>query len=106
MNGFVEIFRSKSLFGEVTNIGMNEEISIGDLVREIANLMKVDVEIRSEGKRIRPENSEVERLCCDNSKILSKTSWKPKYHLKTGLAETIDFLKSNLSSYKSELYNV
>jgi NAD dependent epimerase/dehydratase len=104
--GFVEILQSKSLYGEVTNIGMNEEISIGDLVRKIEILLSVDIEVQSDEQRRRPQNSEVGQLRCDNSKILSHTSWKPQYSLVTGLGETIAFVKDNLALYKSELYNV
>ena len=32
--GFLEIFKSEKLFGEITNIGMSQEISIGDLSRK------------------------------------------------------------------------
>ncbi|MGA9407999.1 MAG: NAD-dependent 4,6-dehydratase LegB [Bacteroidota bacterium] len=106
VNGFVEIFKSESLDGEVTNIGMNKEVSVGDLVQKIANLMQIEIEIQSDEPRVRPEKSEVERLCCDNTKILTHTHWSPKYSLEAGIAETIDFLKSNLNMYKSELYNV
>ncbi len=106
VNGFVEIFKSESLDGEVTNIGMNKEVSVGDLVQKIANLMQIEIEIQSDKPRVRPEKSEVERLCCDNTKILTHTHWSPKYSLEAGIAETIDFLKSNLNMYKSELYNV
>jgi len=70
---------------------MNAEISIGDLVQLIANLMDVQVEIVETDERIRPENSEVERLCCDNRKLLDKTNWRPNYTLEQGLLETIQW---------------
>ncbi len=106
VNGFIEIAKSNELIGEITNIGINEEISIGDIVKLISKLMNSKIEIESVEERVRPENSEVERLNCDNSKILSKTNWKPKYNLKAGLLETIKWLKNNISLYKPEIYNV
>ena len=39
VNGFIEILKTDRLFGEVTNIGMNQEISIGELAHTIAELM-------------------------------------------------------------------
>ncbi|MCH7826981.1 MAG: GDP-mannose 4,6-dehydratase [Bacteroidetes bacterium] len=105
-NGFLEIYKANGLYGEITNIGMNEEISIGNLVKLIAEVMKVDIKIVSDEKRIRPDKSEVERLMCNNSKIIENTNWKPDYTLKQGLLETIDFLKNNLHDYKSDIYNV
>jgi len=106
VSGFYEIFKSDNLFGEVTNIGMNEEISIGDLANTIVKLMNVDVEIISEEERIRPDMSEVERLRCDNTKIINNTAWKPQYNLERGLTVTIDWLTQNLRYYKPEMYHV
>jgi NAD dependent epimerase/dehydratase len=105
-NGFLEIYRSDNFFGEVTNIGMNSEVSIGELVKEIMKIMAVDIPVVSEEKRIRPENSEVERLVCNNEKLLNGSSWKPEYGLKQGLSETINWFKENIQTYKAELYHI
>jgi len=106
--GFEEIYKSDLLFGEVTNIGMNAEISIGELAKLITGLMNVELSIKSTDERIRPENSEVERLFCENAKLLKHTSWKPNYTLEQGIAEVIEWMKKpeNLTIYKAEQYNV
>tara|TARA_B100000315_G_scaffold203980_1_gene197152 strand:+ start:907 stop:1887 length:981 start_codon:yes stop_codon:yes gene_type:complete len=105
-NGFSEIYKSDSFFGEVTNIGMNTEISIGDIVKKISQLMNIDLTIHADEKRIRPENSEVERLVCNNEKLIKVSSWKPEYDLNQGLSETIVWLKENNQLFKSGLYHV
>ena len=105
-SGFVEILNSSSLFGEVVNIGMNQEISIGDLIKKIAEILKVKVAIKQDTQRKRPKKSEVDQLLCDNKLILKNTSWVPKYDLNTGLEETINWLKNNLHFYKADNYNV
>ncbi len=104
--GFFEIAGSDKLFGEATNIGMKNEISIDELVRLIGSFLDCEIEVISDHKRIRPEQSEVERLLCDNSKIMTHTNWTPAYNLETGLKETIHWIEKNLNLYKSELYNV
>jgi dTDP-glucose 4,6-dehydratase len=104
--GFIEIYKSEKLFGEITNIGMKEEITISYLVHKIAKLLNTPIEIETEEQRVRPENSEVERLFCDNTKLISNTNWKPDYNLEKGLVETIDWLKKNIDMYKPEIYNV
>ena len=106
--GFEEIYKSDSLFGEVTNIGMKAEISIGDLAKLIAGIMNIELSIKSTDERIRPENSEVERLFCDNAKLLKHTSWKPNYTLEQGIGEVIEWMKKpeNLNYFKSDKYNV
>jgi NAD dependent epimerase/dehydratase len=105
-NGFFQIAEAESLFGEITNIGMNEEITIGNLVQLIADLIGTKVEIISDEQRIRPDKSEVERLFCNNAKIINATNWKPDYTLETGLKQTIDWISNNLSYFKSDIYNV
>ena len=106
--GFEEIYKSDSLFGEVTNIGMKAEISIGDLAKLIAGIMNVELSIKSTDERIRPKNSEVERLFCDNAQLLKHTSWKPKYTLDEGISKVIEWMKKteNLNYFKADKYNV
>jgi dTDP-glucose 4,6-dehydratase len=74
--------------------------------------MNVDINIQSEDKRLRPENSEVERLWADNSKARATLSWQPQYQglegFKKGLAETIEWFLNpgNLNNYKFDIYNL
>jgi len=102
-SGFYEIFRSNKLYGEEVNIGMSNEISIEELANKILKKMKKDLPIKTEGKRLRPEKSEVNRLFCDNQKIIKSTKWSPEYTLEKGLEETIAWFSepSNLAKYKS-----
>ena len=106
--GFEEIYKSDSLYGEITNIGMNAEISIGDLAELIAKIMNIQLSIISIDERIRPDNSEVERLFCDNAKLLKHTSWKPNYTLEQGIIEVVEWMEKseNLNFFKSDRYNV
>lgn len=106
VKGFHEIAVCDKLFGEVTNIGMKTEISIGDLVKKIAEIMKVEVTVKSDEERIRPDKSEVERLLCDNTKIMTITDWRPENTLEDSLKLTIEWLKKNLELYKPDRYNI
>jgi len=107
-NAFFEIYKSNSLFGETTNIGMGEEISIGDLVKLISKVIGKNVDIISDNERIRPKKSEVDRLICDNSKLLNNTSWEPQYSLELGLRKFIDWIEKeeNFPFFKKNKYNV
>ena len=103
---FLSIYQSNNFFGEVTNVGMNNEISIGDLAKLIMRLIGKNIEIKSERIRIRPKDSEVERLVCNNKKLLDNSSWKPSYNLEAGLQSTINWFKEHSHLNKSELYHV
>ncbi len=106
VTGFLAIMEADSLVGEVTNIGMNKEISMGDLVSLISALLSRDVKIVSEEIRNRPQKSEVEQLRCDSRKLRENTPWEPKYDLKKGLLKTIEWIREHKMLYKPELYNV
>ena len=87
---------------------MNEEISIGDLVKLISKIIGIEVSVYQDNSRMRPSSSEVDRLMCDNSKILSTTDWKPNFTLEEGLKEFINWLNipGISDSYKPDKYNV
>ena len=104
--GFEQIYQSENLFGEVTNIGMGTEISMGELAKLIAKIMKIQLTIKSSKKRIRPKSSEVDKLHCNNEKLVKNTNWHASYDLERGLIETIDWFKNSYHLYKSELYNI
>ncbi len=111
VNGFIAAIESDKSIGEIINLGSNFEISIGDTVSLIAELMNESIEIETDKTRTRPKNSEVERLWADNSKAKSLLNWAPQYPgikgLKYGLAKTIDWFQQpkNLGSYKANIYN-
>lgn len=104
--GFLEIFRANGLDGEFINIGMNKQISIGDLALKISNLLDVELNITQDDQRFRPAKSEVNQLLCSNEKILKNTNWSPKYSLYEGLKETIEWMKQFNHLYKPYSYNV
>jgi len=103
---FLEIFEATEFYGEVTNIGMNAEISISDLASEIKQLMGVGTTIVNDQQRVRPDNSEVERLVCNNKKLRVHTSWKPQYSLQSGLKETIIWFQEREPLNNAEIYHV
>ena len=105
VEGFLEISRCDDLNGQVTNIGTQTEISVKDLVSLISVLCNVLVFIVQVNERIRPSESEIERLVCDNKKIIENTNWRPKYSIEEGLGETIDWMRENLQYYKTDIYN-
>jgi len=106
--GFIALAECDQSIGEVVNIGSNFEISIGDTLSLIKELMKSDVNFIVDKERIRPNKSEVFRLWCDNSKIESLTGFKAKIGIKEGLQRTIEWITQpeNLINYKSDIYNV
>ena len=90
------------------NIGSNYEISIGDTLELIKNIMQSDVRFVTDIQRVRPDKSEVFRLWCDNTKIEKLTGFKPASTLEEGLQKTVEWFTNpkNLAKYKAQIYNV
>ena len=105
-DGFVEIAKAKECIGEEVNIATQYEISIGQLAEELINQINPGAKIICDEQRLRPEKSEVNRLLGCNEKIKRLTNWSPKYTLREGLAETIEFCRQNMDKYKPDIYNL
>jgi NAD dependent epimerase/dehydratase len=106
--GFMAIAEQDATIGETINIGSNFEISVGDTLQMIKEIMDSDVKFITDEQRIRPGKSEVFRLWCDNSKIFNMTGFKPQVNLREGLQRTVDWIciGDNLKAYKTAIYNV
>jgi NAD dependent epimerase/dehydratase len=104
VEGFIKAAESPAAVGEVVNIGSGEEISIGKLAEMILKLMGKKLPIISEEQRIRPENSEVDRLCADNTRAKQILNWSPRFKLEDGLSLTIDWLREHNEQYRSDAY--
>ena len=106
--GMIALAQCDAALGQVVNIGSGSEISIGGLAALIGEVMGVQFDIETESARLRPEESEVERLLCDNSRIRGLTAWKPTVGLRAGLEKTVAWFRKpeNLRRYKTALYNV
>lgn len=106
--GFLAIAESEKTIGEEINIATQDEISIGALAEELIRQINPDAKIVSDDVRLRPKDSEVERLLGSNEKITRLTEWRPRYSLAEGLSETIGWFRANSAraGYKHDVYNV
>ena len=106
VKGFIKIAETETTIGQEINIASQFEISIGDLVKKIIDLTNPKAKIVIDETRIRPENSEVQRLFGSNKKIYELTGWTPKVNFDSGLKKTIQFYTNNINKYKSNIYNI
>ncbi|WJW74587.1 NAD-dependent 4,6-dehydratase LegB [Thiohalobacter sp. IOR34] len=110
--GFMALAATERTIGEVVNIGSGFEISIGDTARLIAEIMGAEIEIETDPQRLRPADSEVERLFACNEKARELAGWQPAYGgldgFRRGLAETVDWFTQgdNLRWYRAERYSI
>ena len=112
VSGFVAALESDQGIGEVFNLGSNFEVSIGDTVKIIAEVMEAEIKILTDAQRLRPEKSEVERLWADNRKAKELLGWEPRFvgskGFRMGLEKTIEWFidPEHLAGYKTDIYNL
>jgi len=110
--GFIATLESDRGIGEVINLGSNFEISIGDTAHAIADAMGTSIEIITDEQRLRPVESEVERLWASNTKARELLCWEPKFGGQEGfirgIKETCNWFlsTSHLQTYKADRYNI
>ncbi len=102
--GFMAIADCDAAIGQELNIATGVEHSIGDLANELIAQINPNARVVCEEERLRPEKSEVNRLLGDSTRLRQLTGWAPQYTFEQGLAETIEFLRANLASYKPGQY--
>jgi len=111
-NGFLAAAQSDAIVGQTINLGSGFEISIKETAETIAKLMNTKLELVDDEQRIRPENSEVERLHASIDKAKALLGWQPELKglagFETGLKKTIEWFLNpkNLSRYKADRYNL
>jgi len=108
VKAYLAAARAENITGETVNIGFGKDIPVGELAVKIAGLMNKEIAIVEDKERLRPENSEVQRLVCDRVKAGQLLGWSPEIPLEQGLKETIAWFtnEKNLAGYKTDIYNI
>lgn len=102
VEGLIAAAEAREVLGETINLGSGHEISIGQLAERILVLLSDDgvhARIEHDPDRLRPQRSEVERLCSDTTKARRLLHWEPKVRLTDGLVATIAGIRADIDSY-------
>lgn len=92
--------------GETVHFGSGVDISIGELAQRILQMTGSKGIVTSDNRRVRPPQSEVDRLLCNNRKAAELIKWKPEVDLDAGLRQTIDWFASNRARYRADEYTI
>ncbi|MBP7125679.1 GDP-mannose 4,6-dehydratase [Myxococcota bacterium] len=102
--GFLAAARRDGIEGEVIQLASGREISIGHLAEQCMEVVGRRVPVITEGVRLRPAESEVERLVGDASKARNLLDWNPRVTLEEGLVCTADFLRRHPPSQRPDRF--
>jgi len=83
-------------------IGTGVETSIADLIKMVGELVGHELKVVTEDQRVRPPQSEVDRLLCDFSEARRLLDWTPTVGLREGLRHVIDWMSTNLTLERPE----
>lgn len=106
VEGFLLAATAPAAVGRTINLGSGREISVGDLLHLIAGLMGKTVQAQQDAQRLRPPDSEVERLLAKNDLARELLGWTPKVSLEDGLTQTIAWLREHQNRYRPGVYVV
>ena len=105
VEGFLRAAEVPDLAWQEINLGTGRDVSIGEVLELIAGLLGVTAEVSTETERMRPPNSEVDRLCASNQRAAEVLGWAPTVSLEDGLQRTIDWIRSHQAFYKTGGYH-
>lgn len=106
VDGFIAIAESTAAVGQTLNIGTGVEISVREVAELIFDLTGGRRSVEVDEERLRPETSEVDRLCANSDALRQITGWSPKVPLKDGLAKTIEWISKHLGAYSVGSYSI
>lgn len=113
VDGFIKVVisKNKKIFGEQINLGTNKFYSINEIVRFISSISKQKYKlIKNKSERLRPKNSEVDKLLACNKKAIQLLNYSPKVVSKksffNALKKTYNWysINQNLPIYKTSDY--
>ena len=104
VRGFMLAAETPASIGEVINIGTGREVRVDDAIREIVRAVGKDVRLVQDDRRLRPEKSEVTRLCADIEKAGRLLGFHPLVTFEEGIRLTIAWVADHLGTYRPDVY--
>ncbi len=104
VDAFLAAGETKGIEGRTIHFGSGRETRIEELVQIIARQLNVKLEIEVEQARLRPADSEVDRLWADNALAKELLGLQPTVSLESGLEKTIAWARDNIALYRDATY--
>jgi nucleoside-diphosphate-sugar epimerase len=104
VEGFVAAATTSAADGKVVQLGTNSDVSVGELVELVGEVLGRELEVQTDEERVRPEKSEVQRLISGPYRAKELLGWEPRVSLREGLERTVDYIRANPERYRPEEY--
>jgi NAD dependent epimerase/dehydratase len=96
----------ESVVGRTVQLGTGVDVSVGDMVQLVGELLGKELTVETDPARVRPPNSEVERLISDPALAASLAGWRPRIELRDGIARTIEYIEGHAERYRVGEYAI
>ena len=104
VDGFVRAAQSPAAIGRTVQLGTEHDVSVGDIVRVVGELLGKELTVELDPARVRPEGSEVMRLISSPRLAGELMGWAPTVGLEDGLRRTIEWIERSRARYRTEHY--
>ncbi|MDF1748829.1 MAG: SDR family NAD(P)-dependent oxidoreductase [Alphaproteobacteria bacterium] len=84
-------------YGQAYNAGSGRGVTIGDVAEMIRTLTGANKPLKSTADRTRPVKSEVFELLADSNLLSSKTTWRTRTPLNSGIEKTIEWWREEFT---------
>jgi dTDP-glucose 4,6-dehydratase len=102
--GFVAAATAPAAIGRTIQLGTNHDVSVGDLVDMVGEILGKQLTVETDPDRVRPENSEVQRLISGPFLAEELMGWRPQVDLREGLARTVAWIQRNTQRFRTDHY--
>jgi dTDP-glucose 4,6-dehydratase len=104
VSGFLAAAEAPRAIGETIQLGTGDDVSVADIVEMVGDILGRRLEPDLDRARVRPAQSEVERLISDPARAAELMDWHPQHALRSGLARTIEWIEANAAVYRVDQY--
>lgn len=106
IDGMITACFNTRTVGMTLNLATEKDFSIKEIVGIVGEIIGKKLTIKTEKRRVRPTNSEVQRLIGDSRLAREIMGYKPKYTVKAGLKKAVKFFEDKLNLYQKENYQI
>jgi NAD dependent epimerase/dehydratase len=92
--------------GQTIQLGTGRDVSVSELVELVADRLGRELEVEADEDRVRPPDSEVERLVSAPDRARGLIGWFPEITLEDGIARTIEWIEANRTRYRADEYAI
>jgi dTDP-glucose 4,6-dehydratase len=101
---FVAAACSEKAVGRTIQLGTGHDVSVGEIVDMVGELLGKTLEVELDSERVRPPASEVQRLISNPALARETLGWEPTVDLADGLRRTIAWVEASPHLYRGSEY--